>query len=65
MTTHCVKVKYLQNVEFSSLSSSTFERERDHFFGSNCLRSNPTTSHNRGEGFTSQDHHVLHEFANI
>jgi hypothetical protein len=62
MTTHCVKVRYLQNVEFSRVFLLQHSRERDHFFGSNCLRSNPTTSHNRGEGLL---HKIIMSYMNL
>ncbi len=62
MTTHCLKVSYLQNVEFSRVFRLQHERERDHFFGSNCLRSNPPTSHNRGEGLL---HKIIMSYMNL
>ncbi len=62
MTTHCLKARYLQNVEFSRVFRLQHSRERDHFFGSNCLRSNPTTSHNRGEGLL---HKIIMSYMNL
>lgn len=52
----------LQNVEFSRVFLLQHSRERDHFFGSNCLRSNPTTSHNRGEGLL---HKIIMSYMNL
>jgi hypothetical protein len=70
MTTHCVKVRYVQNVEFSSLSSSTCERERERereraLLSFKLFEIQPNNITQQGGGLTSQDHQVLHEFANI